>query len=171
MKSNKVTDKCVGQTHSRRNALLFFVVFVVWFTLDYVSKKVLNDYTVGQIISDPILGIFRLRLVHNTGMAWGMFADSTILLGVVSVVVCLLFTLYLFMNSSHASVIETLGIALVVAGGIGNALDRFVSGYVVDFIDLTFMDFPVFNIADIGVTCGFILFVIALICSMRKEDA
>ena len=60
---------------------------------------------------------------------------------------------------------------LVVAGGIGNAIDRFSQGYVVDFIDLAFMDFPVFNVADIGVTCGFVLFLVALVMEWRHEDA
>ena len=54
-------------------------------------------------------------------------------------------------------------LALVVAGGIGNCIDRLTTGYVVDFIRLTFIDFPVFNVADICVTCGVVLFLIALI--------
>ena len=64
----------------------------------------------------------------------------------------------------------TLGGALVVAGGIGNAIDRFIQGYVVDFIELSFMDFPVFHIADIGVTCGVVLIFIAVIFFWRGDD-
>ena len=59
---------------------------------------------------------------------------------------------------------------LVVAGGIGNAIDRFSQGYVVDFIEPVFIDFPVFNVADIGVTCGFVLFLVGVIVSWRHED-
>ena len=66
---------------------------------------------------------------------------------------------------------EVVGLALVVGGGIGNAIDRFVLGYVVDFIDLTFMNFPVFNIADIGVTCGLVLFLVAWLVRERKTAA
>ena len=59
----------------------------------------------------------------------------------------------------------------MVAGGIGNALDRFTLGYVVDFIETTFIDFPVFNVADIGVTCGFVLFVLGLLLSFKASEA
>ena len=56
------------------------------------------------------------------------------------------------------------------AGGIGNALDRFTLGYVVDFVDFTFIDFPVFNVADIGVTCGFVVFIASMLYAWRKAD-
>ena len=58
---------------------------------------------------------------------------------------------------------------MVVAGGIGNAIDRFLMGYVVDFICADFIDFPIFNVADIGVTCGFVLLFIGLM--FFDEDA
>ena len=57
------------------------------------------------------------------------------------------------------------------SGGLGNAIDRFSQLYVVDFIDFTFIDFPIFNVADIGVTCGFVLLVIGYLLVTRKEDA
>ena len=57
------------------------------------------------------------------------------------------------------------------AGGLGNAVDRFTLGYVVDFIDPVFIDFPTFNIADIGVTCGFVIFFAALFLRARREEA
>ena len=58
----------------------------------------------------------------------------------------------------------------MVAGGIGNALDRFTLGYVVDFIEPVFIDFPVFNVADIGVTCGFVLFLAGMLLSWHRGD-
>ena len=70
-------------------------------------------------------------------MAWGMFSDSTLALGVMSLLVCVVLALYLLVLSPRASLAQALGVALVVAGGIGNAIDRFSQGYVVDFIDLS----------------------------------
>ena len=55
-----------------------------------------------------------------------------------------------------------------MAGGIGNAIDRFAQGFVIDFIEFSFMDFPVFNVADIGVTCGFVILIIGFILSTRS---
>lgn len=161
----------VRAVRRKRNAALFFAVLVVWLAFDIATKSMADSYNVGQAIAGPFFGLFQLKLVHNTGMAWGMLSDSTFLLGVVSVVVCLVLTVYFFIVSGQAPYVQSLGMALVVAGGLGNAIDRFSQGYVVDFIDLAFMDFPVFNIADIGVTCGFVLFFAAIVYSWRKEGA
>lgn len=59
-------------------------------------------------------------------------------------------------------------LGIVAAGGIGNAIDRFFTGYVVDFICFDFIDFPVFNIADVGVTCGILLLVILMLMDLRR---
>ncbi len=53
---------------------------------------------------------------------------------------------------------------------MGNALDRFTLGYVVDFIEPVFIDFPVFNIADIGVTCGVVLVLVSMLVALRKDE-
>ena len=76
---------------------------------------------------------------------------------------------YLALTPQHPNAGELIGISLVVAGGIGNAIDRFTLGFVVDFIEPTFIDFPIFNIADIGVTCGIILFIVSLLIHERTE--
>lgn len=67
------------------------------------------------------------------------------------------------------STLQVVLIAIVAAGGIGNAIDRFMTGYVVDFICLDFIDFPVFNIADIGVTCGIVLLAITVFMNLRHS--
>lgn len=155
----------------RRNAAIFVPLVVLWFALDMATKAYFNGFTVGQVVAGPFLGLVQFRLVHNTGAAWGMFDDSTFALGVMSTVVCVALTVYLFTAAKRASVMETVGLALIVAGGLGNALDRFTLGYVVDFIDTVFINFPTFNVADIGVTCGFVIFFVGMFWSMRGSRA
>lgn len=155
----------------KRNAIIFGAIALVWLVFDQLTKLHFNSLELGQVAGGPYLGLFQFRLVHNTGAAWGMFSDSTFALGVVSLLVCLLLAVYLFVLCPRASVAQTVGLALVFSGGVGNAIDRFAQAYVVDFIDLTFMSFPVFNIADIGVTCGFVLFFISLLWEWRQESA
>lgn len=151
---------------------LFCVVAVVWVIFDQLTKVYFEGtYELGQ--TSPVdYGLFRFRLVHNTGMAWGMLGDSTFALGILSCVVCAAilaaFLLWPRFAGHRLNWFETLGLALVFSGGLGNALDRFIQGFVVDFIDLTFMDFPVFNIADIGVTCGFVIIVLGFLIADRK---
>jgi signal peptidase II len=143
-----------------RNAVVFGGVALAWLAFDYVTKRLCDTVPVGTQLWEGIPGFLDFRLVHNTGAAWGMFGDSTFALGVFAVVFCILLLVIAHMRRDKARMLEMAGYGLVLAGGIGNAIDRFTSGYVVDFIETTFISFPVFNIADIGVTCGFALIVI-----------
>ena len=154
----------------RRNLLIFAFVALIWLVADMATKADFNTFDVGEVIAGPFLGLFQFRLVHNTGAAWGMFSDSTFALGVMSVLVCAVLGAYLLYIAKRANVMEVAGIALVFAGGLGNAIDRFTLGYVVDFIDTTFIDFPTFNVADIGVTCGFVLFFAGMLWTTHKEN-
>lgn len=153
----------------RRNLCVFAAVVLLWLAADIATKAVCNGYGLGEVIAGPFLGLVQFRLAHNTGAAWGMFGDSTFALGVMSLLVCAALTAYLIATARRANLVEVVGIALVVAGGLGNALDRFTLGYVVDFIDTTFIEFPTFNVADIGVTCGFVLFFAGMLWGMRRD--
>lgn len=157
-----------GLSARKRNAILFGVVFFVWLVFDQLTKYYFNAFELGQLVAGPFAGIFQFRLVHNIGAAWGMFGGAVIPLALLSIAVCVVLTLYLFALAPDSSPVTAFGIALVVSGGIGNAIDRFLLGYVVDFIEPVFIDFPVFNIADIGVTCGFVIFFIGMILEYRN---
>ena len=138
-----------------RRFAVFIPIVVVWLVLDQASKLFFNgSYHAGQVISDPILGIFRFHLVYNTGGAWSIFSGATWALGAFSLVVCIALAAYLALTPQHPNAGELVGVSLVVAGGIGNAIDRVVLGAVTDFFKTTFMDFAIFNVADIFVTCG-----------------
>ncbi len=146
-------------------AVAFVCMGIMWVLVDLYTKSLFADVKVGQLVAGPFAGIFDIRLVHNRGAAWGMLADSTFALGVFSAVMCGAAFVYFLFTVKRASWLETIGLALVVGGGVGNAIDRFVQGYVVDFIEATFIDFPVFNVADIGVTCGIVLFMLGVLMS------
>lgn len=155
----------------RRVFALFVPMMVIWVVIDQLTKAYFNgSYEVGQVITQPIAGIFRFHLVYNTGGAWSIFSGATWALGAFSLVVCVALTAYLFASAREATGAEAVGLALVVAGGLGNAIDRFALGFVVDFIEPVFIDFPVFNVADIGVTCGFVIFFIALLLRERQKS-
>ena len=155
-----------------RNAAVLGGVGAAWLVLDMLTKSWFTaNYAVGEASAGSILGLVRFHLVHNTGAAWGMFGDSTFALGIMSLVVCAVLAGYLIALSPRATLTEAIGVALVVAGGLGNAVDRFTLGYVVDFIEPVFIDFPVFNVADIGVTCGFVIFIIGLLLRERRMGA
>ena len=108
-----------------------------------------------------------------------MFANGTVVLGVISIAVSLAllalpFLLEMLKKSKkidfNFSFIQLFCVAIVAAGGIGNAVDRLATGYVVDFICFDFIDFPVFNIADIGVTCGILILITNLLYLSFKRQ-
>lgn len=154
-----------------RAVVLFGCLAGLWLAVDMATKSFFNgSFAPGDVVTEPIAGLFRFRLVHNTGAAWGMFGDSTFALGVMSVIVCAVLLVYLVVGSKTMNTGQIVGLAVVFAGGIGNAIDRFTLGYVVDFIDFTFIDFPVFNVADIGVTCGFVIFIASMLYAWKQAD-
>lgn len=164
MASLNDTSKSKG---TAAKAVAFLLIVILWVLADQLTKKHFADMQPGGILAGPFMGLVDIRLVHNTGGAWGIFSDSTFGLGVFSLIVCLAITVFFFATIKQASVIQTIALALIVAGGIGNAIDRFVQGFVIDFIEFSFFDFPVFNVADIGVTCGFALLVISMFVMVR----
>ena len=156
-------DKSSAKGERKAHYLAFSLVSVIWLLLDQLSKLFFEStQVVGAVMPGFDLGILQFRLVHNTGMAWSMFSGATTLLGIMSLLVCAVVSFGYFKMVPRPNWALTLGAALVVAGGLGNALDRLFRGYVVDFFETTFIDFPVFNVADIGVTCGFVLLFIGL---------
>lgn len=155
----------------RHTAFVFVAVALVWLLLDFASKHIVNTAQPGTVLIPDIAGLFEFRLVHNTGAAWGMFDNATFLLGIFSLVVCTVILVYVFgLRHAHTTPAETVSLALVFAGGLGNAIDRLTRGYVVDFINCTFVDFPTFNVADIGVTCGMVAFFICMFAFLRRES-
>ena len=155
--------------HVRRNTIVLVAIVVIWVVLDQFTKSLVAGQALGSTFAGPFLGLVDFRLVHNTGGAWGIFEGNPSALGIFSIAVCVLLIAYYLWQRHEVNLVQTIGIALIVAGGIGNVIDRFTLGYVTDFIEFAFIDFPVFNVADIGVTCGFVLLFLGLIVSWRNE--
>lgn len=148
---------------AKRNIIAFIAVSCAWVALDQLTKSLLAMYPEGTIVTDSILGIFDIRLIHNSGAAWGLMNQSAVGLGIFAAVVCVLLIACVIIRRNSALVIEPIALALIFAGGVGNAIDRLANGYVIDFINFDFISFPVFNVADIGVTCGFVLLIAVIV--------
>ena len=98
-------------------------------------------------------GVFHLTYCENTGAAFSMFSDNRWVFMVFSVIAMMIMT-YLLVKFHGRHWLLSVSLAAVLGGGIGNMIDRGLSGYVVDFLDFQVMKFAVFNVADIFVTCG-----------------
>ena len=133
-------------------ALYTVVAAVV--VIDQITKwAIVGRMTLGQ--SRPILGrCLSFSLQHNTGAAFGLFSQGTVALAVVAAVVIAVL-LPLGHRAARASPWFAVALGLGVGGAAGNLIDRLRLGYVIDFLDLHV--WPVFNVADIGITCGAIM--------------
>lgn len=160
------------QTNCRRtrNSLVFFASAGAWLVVDQLTKALADTAVPGTLLWPGIRGVFDFSLVHNNGGAWGIFSGDTFALGLFALIVCAAILVIAHLRRSKASGLEMFSLALIFAGGAGNAIDRFVRGYVVDFFDFRLINYPVFNVADIGVVVGFILLLLVLVREYREVD-
>lgn len=142
--------------------VITIIVCVVLVAIDRVLKILAVNYLapVGTIEVFP--GFAGLRYIENNGAAFSILAGKQgILIAVTSVVLVVLgYIIFVRRPASRGFII---GLSLVFAGGVGNLIDRIAYRYVVDYIEFLFMDFAIFNFADILVTFGFVILIIALI--------
>ncbi len=137
----------------RKMDRFFAVMAAAWVVIidQYVKRAVVFALGVGET-AELLPGFVRLERVHNYGAAWSSFSGARWLL--VGVTVVGLAALFWLVKSVVKHPLGVWSLWLVIGGGVGNLIDRLQLGYVVDMLAAEFIDFPVFNVADIFVTCG-----------------
>lgn len=138
--------------------------------LDRVTKIWAEQSLTGA--PDIIPGVIGLRLAHNTGVAFSMFSGARLVTIVLTALIIAGIIIYLVAEKRPSAIGRTgrAGLWLFAAGGLGNLYDRIFYGYVVDMLDLRFMDFAVFNIADVAVCTGAILAALGSILAEKKRE-
>jgi len=137
--------------------------------LDQLSKAwALSHLAPGQSL--PWLpGLLQLQRVANTGAAFSLFSGNSAGLGLVSALVTLLAVGWLAWQPP-ARLWQGLALALLLAGALGNGLDRWRLGYVVDFLEFVPVQFPIFNVADVAINLAVACFAIDWLRSGRHLD-
>ena len=110
----------------------------------------------------------RFRYVENRGAAWGMFSDHRWVFMTFSTIAIIGVLVFMFIKKPKNKLLCT-SLSLIVAGGIGNMIDRIFVGYVVDFLEFSFMDSPVFNGADCFVCIGAAMLILYLLMDTVRE--
>lgn len=119
------------------------------FTKVLVRRAVMT----GHFSVEVIPGVLGLEFVANRGAAFGLGEGMGWMFVLLAVAVTA-FVLFYLLRAPKISRFEVIGMGMVVGGAVGNAIDRLFFGFVTDFFATRFIDFPVFNVADIGITCG-----------------
>ena len=149
--------------------MLFWILITLGAVLlDQLTKKLAVLY-LSEIDTLPIIkDVIHLTYSENTGAAFGMLKDHRWIFLVFSTVAIIAISGYLIATKPKNKLYVT-ALSFVLAGGIGNMIDRIAYGYVVDFIDFTLIDFAIFNIADSFITVGACLLILYFVIFESKN--
>ena len=145
---------------------LLVVTTIVFF--DRTTKIAFsNMLSLGESL--PVIrNFFHITLVHNTGIAFGLFKDQGVVFVIIPVIAItlLIFNIFYYQNNRDISRTYIVALSMILGGAIGNLIDRIYLGHVIDFID--FRIWPVFNIADSAITIGAVFILIKCIPMSAK---
>ena len=150
------------------NYLIYLFIVVSLVSLDQYTKSIILNYFELYESKTIIDGFFSLTYVQNFGAGFSIMQNARTTFLIITPI-CLVGFTYLFIKSNDK--LSKTALLLMISGTIGNFIDRIVRVYVVDFLDFIIFgwDFPIFNVADIFLTIGVCLYIIALI--KEEKDA
>ena len=161
-------EKCLPASgYLIRGSLLILILVLI----DQGTKLLALRYLKDQPDLPLIPGVLELNYLENRGMAFGLFQGKRLML----ILLCAVFFaafLYFYIKVPKTSYyLPLILISLFMfAGAFGNFIDRLILGFVVDFIYISLIDFPVFNVADIYVVCSGILLVLFTLLKYKEDD-
>ena len=149
---------------------LYLIPLILIIAADQITKVLtVKSFAVGEGFT-LIPNFIDITFVRNEGAAFGIFQGRKWLLIAVSVLVFAAIVFYVVRYKPRSKWLLW-SLTLIVAGGLGNLIDRAALGYVRDMIELTFMRFPVFNIADSAITVGAIMLALRVLIRGVKDEA
>ncbi len=151
------------------NSIVFTAILII---IDRVSKILAAKYLAGGGAVVVIPHLLGLRYLENTGMAFSLLSGKTVFLAVVTALALLIMAYFIFIKKAGQP-FERFCFILIFAGGIGNLIDRVFQGYVIDYFEFLFMDFAIFNVADVYVCTGVGLYALYVLITeyIKKEKA
>ncbi|MBB2182969.1 signal peptidase II [Lachnospiraceae bacterium MD1] len=146
-----------------------FIYFIILVGIDQLSK-----YLIRTELNEPIRlipDVLSLQYHTNTGAVWGIMSGKIAFLRILTLII-LIFLIYLYFKIPKAKKFVPVQIlaVFIIAGAVGNLIDRFYLGYVVDFIYFELINFPLFNIADSYLTVSCILLFILVVFYYKDDD-
>ena len=150
------------------SAVISILSIVLLTALDQIIKYFV-ELNLKPVQSISVLNnVLEWDYVQNTGAAFGAFSEKTTLLSVITGIIIIIGIAALVAKKIKNKYLAVTAV-MIIAGGLGNLVDRIWRGYVVDYIRVLFIDFPVFNFADILVTCGAAMLMIYLLWDINND--
>lgn len=134
-----------------------------------ICDQLLKSWVASSIVlggsKQLIPGIIELTNLRNSGAAWSIFEGQQTFFAIITIIAIIVIGYFIWQYRKNISML--IGLSLIMAGTIGNFIDRLRQGYVVDMFETTFINFPIFNIADMCLTIGVIWLII---CILKEKD-
>lgn len=147
--------------------IIILTILLIMF--DQLTKLFITNYfEVGDSLT-IINNFLKFLYIKNTGAAFGVFMNNTLILIIITIILLIYLTLELKKNINNNKI--TISLSLIISGAFGNLIDRIFRGYVVDFISFTLFnrEMAVFNIADIFITLGVVILLIEIFKEGKHE--
>jgi signal peptidase II len=145
---------------------MIFIIVLAILSLDQLTKVLVTKNLLYNQSIPVIKGIFYITLIHNRGAAFGILKNQVPLFIFTSIFAIIL--IYLNLRDKSQGKFYIVSLALILAGALGNLIDRIFLGYVIDFLD--FRIWPVFNVADSSISIGVILLGLSLLKSKNQTS-
>ena len=154
-----------------KNKKILLIIFIILISIciDQIVKQIVIKNVFNSSIQ-IIKGVLNFTYVENTGRAYGIGSNNILIFIIINIIILGILMKFAISKREEIDTISLIAISLIIAGGMGNLIDRVARGYVVDFVDINpVLKYPVFNIADIFVVTGCIVIAIELIYRTIKS--
>ena len=142
---------------NRRVKIIIYSLYII--LIDQISKFSVLSILGFERSQNIIPNLLNFNVVKNKGAAFSLFSNSTTLLTIISFLVSLLL-ITIILKFPPKTYWNNIGLAYLLGGTLGNGIDRLFKGFVVDFLELVPVNFPIFNIADISINIAIICFIV-----------
>ena len=149
--------------------MIFTLITLLLIICDQVSKIAVLKYLKPIGTSVVIKNIFSLTYVENRGAAFGILQNSRWIFICATIIILAVLIIYKIKSRPQGKIINT-SLCLLISGAIGNLIDRIFRGFVVDMLEVTFIEYPVFNVADCFVVVGAILLGIYIMFIYKEPE-
>ena len=144
--------------------IFYFLMNIILLDFGNHLRKIFQNPYLAQKINNDIFTIFN---VNNTGSAFSLFQNNAKTLAIFGIVAVVFIAFYVFKFVSFEDKNKLLSLTIFSAGALGNAIERLNYGYVIDYVKLNFIDFPVFNAFDIMICIGIGLYCLSILLDLK----
>ncbi|MGO4994386.1 signal peptidase II [Jeotgalibaca porci] len=148
--------------------MIYYLLAALLIIIDQITKwNIVQNF---ELYQEKVIvpGFFSLFYIQNEGAAWGIFQGKMVFFYLVTLLV-VGYLIYMFQQEKNKTKLVGISFALILSGAIGNFIDRLLNGYVVDMFRLDFINFPIFNVADVCLTVGVVLMLIHVLFFEKEE--